>query len=84
MGPLIQETHFQIFGEALETTTGNRLFDRDNPTGSPLKNALKHIEMDDGVLAAARKAALEGNRPLQQIPFGTRRIIAPKPDARTN
>ena len=39
---------------------GTKLFDRDSPTGSPRKNALGHVETDYGILAAARKAALEG------------------------
>jgi hypothetical protein len=52
---------FQIFTEHMESSTGVKLFDRDNPVASPLKHALKHVEMDYGILAAARKAAFEGN-----------------------
>jgi AAA domain, putative AbiEii toxin, Type IV TA system len=52
---------FQIFTEHLESSTGTKLFDRDNPSVSPLKHALKHVEMDYGILAAARKASFEGN-----------------------
>ena len=52
---------FQIFKEYLELSTGAKLFDRDNPAGSPLKHAGKYVEMDYGILAAARRAGLEGN-----------------------
>jgi predicted ATPase len=52
---------FQIFTEHMESSTGAMLFDRDNPSVSPLTHALNHVEMDYGILAAARKAAFEGN-----------------------
>jgi ABC-type branched-subunit amino acid transport system ATPase component len=52
---------FQIFTEHLDSSAGARLFDRDNPSTSPLKHALKYVEVDYGILAAARKAAFEGN-----------------------
>jgi hypothetical protein len=37
---------FQIFKEYLELSPGAKLFDRDNPTASPLKHAGKYVEMD--------------------------------------
>jgi hypothetical protein len=51
---------FQIFRELLESSTGAKLFDRDNATASPLKQALKYVDSDYGILAAVRKADLEG------------------------
>jgi len=52
---------FQIFREVLKLSDGTILFDRDNPAGSPLKNAASYVEMDYGILAAARRTSLEGH-----------------------
>jgi predicted ATPase len=52
---------FEISRESLKSETGAVLFDRDNAAGSPLKWAVKHVDRDYGILAAARKAAMEGH-----------------------
>jgi len=50
---------FQIFTESLRSSDGTHLFDRDNPDASPLKNALRYVDNDYGILAAVRKAELD-------------------------
>jgi predicted ATPase len=51
---------FEIKTESLAMAKGERLFDRDRAADSPLKHALKYVDQDYGILAAARKAAFEG------------------------
>jgi predicted ATPase len=51
---------FEIKTESLATANGTRLFDRDHAAASPLKQALKCVGEDYGILAAARQAAFEG------------------------
>lgn len=52
---------FEIKTETLGMAGGARLFDRDNPANSPLKQAMKYVDEDYGILAAARKSAFEGH-----------------------
>jgi len=52
---------FQIFTESLRSSDPSVLFDRDNPDASPLKHALNYVENDNGILAAVRKAELDGH-----------------------
>jgi len=49
---------FEIKSESL--SDGTLLFDRDHVAASPLKKALKYVDSDYGILAAVRKASLEG------------------------
>jgi len=51
---------FEIKTESLAMANGTRLFDRDRAGASPLKQALKYVDQDYGILAAVRKAAFEG------------------------
>jgi len=51
---------FEIKSESLAMVDGPRLFDRDHPADSPLKQALKYVDQDYGILAAARKASFDG------------------------
>jgi len=54
---------FEIKTESLTLSTGSKstqLFDRDHAAASPLKQALKYVAEDYGILAAVRKAAFEG------------------------
>lgn len=51
---------FQIAHERLELSTGRILFDRNSPATSPLNTAKQFVDEDSGILAATRKAALEG------------------------
>jgi hypothetical protein len=50
---------FQIFTESLRSSDGTLLFDRDNPETCPLKNALRYVDNDYGILAAVRRADLD-------------------------
>jgi predicted ATPase len=51
---------FEIKTESLTMASGRQLFDRDHVSASPLKHALKYVDQDFGILAAARKASFEG------------------------
>ena len=51
---------FEIKTESLALSTGTQLFDRDHAGASPLKRALRYVGSDYGILAAVRKAGLEG------------------------
>jgi predicted ATPase len=51
---------FQIFRESLEASDGTKLFDRDSPGASPLKYGLRYVDNDCGILAAVRRAELQG------------------------
>jgi len=51
---------FMIFTESLKSSDGTPLFDRDNPDASPLKKALEYVADDIGILAAVRKAEIDG------------------------
>lgn len=50
---------FEIKTESLTLSPGTPLFDRDNPAASRLKQALKCVDSDYGILAAVRRAGLE-------------------------
>jgi predicted ATPase len=52
--------NFMIFTESLRAAEGTLLFDRDNPDNSPLRNALQYVGDDIGILAAVRKAEIDG------------------------
>jgi hypothetical protein len=52
---------FQIFKESLRSDNGVTLFDRDNEDASPLKKSMVYVDSDYGILAAVRKADLEGS-----------------------
>jgi hypothetical protein len=51
---------FEIKTESLALSTGAQLFDRDHAAGSRLKQALRYVDSDFGILAAVRKAGFEG------------------------
>ena len=50
---------FEIYAEDLEVD-GKVLFDRGNPDGSVLKEALKYLVGDVGILSAVRRVELDG------------------------
>lgn len=51
---------FEIKTESLALSTGAQLFDRDHAAATRLKRAHRYVDSDYGILAAVRKAALEG------------------------
>lgn len=54
--------NFQIFNEVLlSLPSRSSLFDRSDPTASPLERALDFLENDRGIFAAVRAAHLAGN-----------------------
>ncbi|MBZ5611232.1 MAG: hypothetical protein LAP38_23470 [Acidobacteriia bacterium] len=51
---------FEIKTESLALSPGGQVFNRDSPGRSGLRQALRYVDSDYGILAAVRRAGFEG------------------------